>query len=359
MSDPGDDTGRRNRLRGRRDGNGLALTIPPTLRTPWISTCIVCGSSGAHQRFDAKEMMFGTGEPFSYGECSSCGTLQLLNPPADMGRFYPSDGYYSMNDVDQPLPSRSRRTVQQMRTRLALRAPWLPPERWSYGKVPSWARWFHGLGVRIHSSILDVGSGTGALLQQMARQGFRSLHGVDPFIPRTISYASGVIVHRSTLSEIAGQYDLVTFHHSLEHMRDSHQALADARRLLRPGGHVVVRIPIADSWAFRHYGARWTGLDPPRHLFVYTRKAVKTLSDAAGLQVSQVWCDSNEEQFWASEQYCADVPLYGGEELSTNGGQHSLFDGSQIVRYREMATRLNRNDEGDQAVFILTAKPTF
>ena len=30
-----------------------------------------------------------------YGECSSCGSLWLVEPPSDLSRFY-GDGYYSM-----------------------------------------------------------------------------------------------------------------------------------------------------------------------------------------------------------------------------------------------------------------------
>ena len=39
-------------------------------------------------------MMFGLRDQFLYGECESCHSLQLLDLPTDMSRYYPP-GYYS------------------------------------------------------------------------------------------------------------------------------------------------------------------------------------------------------------------------------------------------------------------------
>ena len=39
-------------------------------------------------------MMFGHRDRFTAGECGRCGCVQLLDPPADLGRYY-GPGYYS------------------------------------------------------------------------------------------------------------------------------------------------------------------------------------------------------------------------------------------------------------------------
>ena len=46
--------------------------------------------------------MFGTRESFTYLQCGGCGTVQLLDVPADLAPHYPPD-YYSFNtkvDID-------------------------------------------------------------------------------------------------------------------------------------------------------------------------------------------------------------------------------------------------------------------
>ena len=41
--------------------------------------------------------------------------------------------------------------------------------------------------------------------------------------------------------------------HSLEHMPDQMNALSQARRLLAPGGRVLIRVPAVSSDAIEHY----------------------------------------------------------------------------------------------------------
>src|SRR5262245_27486287 len=57
--------------------------------------CCISGST-AGNHYVAREMMFGLREQFRYFECSSCGCVQIQNPPSDVGRYYP-DNYYSFN----------------------------------------------------------------------------------------------------------------------------------------------------------------------------------------------------------------------------------------------------------------------
>ena len=65
-------------------------------------SCPLCDGAvrGEHR---AREMMFGLRDRFLYGECRDCGSLVLLDPPADLGPYYPPD-YYSLS----PRPRSSR-----------------------------------------------------------------------------------------------------------------------------------------------------------------------------------------------------------------------------------------------------------
>ena len=53
------------------------------------AACFVCANSAGNRCFKALEMMYGSREEFEYLECSSCGCVQLLTVPDDLGRFYP------------------------------------------------------------------------------------------------------------------------------------------------------------------------------------------------------------------------------------------------------------------------------
>src|SRR6185436_10142585 len=113
--------------------------------------------------------------------------------------------------------------------------------------------------------ILDVGAGAGKLLLDLNFLGFRNLVGVDPFIEKDIYHPSGVKILKKELKEMDQEFDLVMFNHSFEHMPEPLAILRKAHQLVRPGHFLVVRIPLAGSFAWRKYGVDWMALDAPRH----------------------------------------------------------------------------------------------
>ena len=76
--------------------------------------------------------------------------------------------------------------------------------------------------------------------------------------------------------------------HVLEHLIDPGMALAYARELLLPGGSLILQVPNAASYQARLFGARWYGLDVPRHLINFTPKSLALLLDRAGFKYQLV-----------------------------------------------------------------------
>ena len=80
----------------------------------------------------------------------------------------------------------------------------------------------------------------------------------------------GLTVVTGTLEKAqfqAGMFDVITFWHVLEHVEDSTQTLAEAYRILRPGGWLVVQLPDPLCWQAGWFGKYWAGFDAPRHLY--------------------------------------------------------------------------------------------
>lgn len=96
---------------------------------------------------------------------------------------------------------------------------------------------------------------------------------------------------RRTPDELEGEYDFVMLHHSLEHMSDQFAAFGHLRRLLKPSGKLLVRIPLAGGLAWRRYGVDWVQLDAPRHLYLHTERSIRVLADQTGLKVERVIYD--------------------------------------------------------------------
>jgi 2-polyprenyl-3-methyl-5-hydroxy-6-metoxy-1,4-benzoquinol methylase len=107
---------------------------------------------------------------------------------------------------------------------------------------------------------LDVGCGYGKLLLRMKRDGFLNLTGVDPYIEEDIHYRNGVKVFKKQIFELTEQYDLIMSHHSLEHMAQPLEVLKKIYELLKPKKYAIIRIPVASSYSWRHYGVNWVAL---------------------------------------------------------------------------------------------------
>ena len=308
--------------------------------------CPVCGNAEGNVRHEAREMMFGLRHRFTYGECAACGLVWLLDPPADLAPYYPPN-YYSFRRVEHR--DRLRRLLLRGRTTDAL-GGFSPLGRLQRGRrpEPDFAPWFRQIGVGRNARILDVGCGQGHLLVELKEAGFRRLLGVDPYIATDIVHPNGVRVLKREVGEVEGTFDLVMLHHVFEHLGDPAGALREVTRVLAPGGTVLVRVPVADSWAWRHYGVDWAQLDAPRHFFLHTRASMDRLAAEVGLEVFHV---AHDERGWtelASDAYGADVPL---------AEQSSEPDSALQAAANARAAERNRRGEGDQAAFYLRRAP--
>lgn len=316
------------------------------------STCAICGNQAGNRHHLAREMMFGRRDTFSYLECARCGTLQNVTSDLDVARYYPSD-YYAFSSPERRPRSAPERWLKRQRSRYCLSGQGLVGRLLTmrYGEADA-LRWVRQAGAGLESAILDVGAGAGELLAELAEHGFADLAGIDPYVSGT-QHGEGYTILQQDIAQHEGQYDLVMLHHSFEHMPEPGETLQHVRRLLAPQGVALIRTPVADSWAWEQYGTDWVQLDPPRHLFVHTRRGLELLAQRASLRVVQVEWDSSELQYWGSEQYRQDIPLASDRSYWTNPAA-SIFSEQDILRFRQLAADLNAAGRGDQAAFYLS-----
>lgn len=306
--------------------------------------CLACHNEQGNRTFKAREMMRGTKIWFDYLECAACGSLQILQVPADLAFFY-SGSYYSFRAQPQ---SGLRKFLKRQRARHALGSSSLTGAAvCKFWGPPEYAEWLLTLGAQLDDAVLDVGCGSGILLKELCNAGFRNLTGIDPFMEKeTEASESGFRLLKRDLSAMDGVFDIIMSHHSFEHMPNPRAALADVRRLLKPGGKALIRCPVAACRAWKEYGPDWVQLDAPRHLFIPSIDGFSKLAEATGLDVWKVTCDSYEFQFWGSELYRRDISL---EE----GRRQSYFSRQAMREFENRAHALNQTMEGDSACFYI------
>lgn len=125
--------------------------------------------------------------------------------------------------------------------------------------------------------VLDVGCGSGVFLREAAWAGWCA-YGCD-FDPEAVVQAGGDgfdvrVGGIEVWEQFEGYFDAITFSHVIEHVHDPVQTLRLARALLRPGGSIYIETPNIDAPLHKWFGRDWRGLEPPRHLVLFTHAAL-------------------------------------------------------------------------------------
>ena len=155
--------------------------------------------------------------------------------------------------------------------------------------------------------LLDVGSGRGDLGVILTSRGW-DVTGLEPSETACAeALARGVSSICGTLTTIAerlpGEYDVVVFQHSLEHVAEPADDLAVTRALLRDGGHLLVSVPNFGSWQRKRFGSEWFHLDLPRHRSHFSRKGLELLLARTGFSDIAITTSTNSDGLPMSLQY--------------------------------------------------------
>jgi SAM-dependent methyltransferase len=237
-----------------------------------MTSCLVCGHSAFRPLYTATDRLYGTSRHrFQIAACEGCGLMRLEPPPApeDLPRYYPANYWYTPDaSLAGGLEERYRRLVLRDHVRFATRALAQCGES---------------------GPVLDVGCGGGLFPRLLRARGIPAI-GLDssPEAAAVAWRTNGVPVLCGDLAHAplggaacAG----ITMFHVLEHLYDPRAYLAAAFILLKPEGRLIVQVPNAACWQFRLLGARWNGLDAPRHLTDFRAQDLEALLAAAGFQV--------------------------------------------------------------------------
>ncbi len=239
--------------------------------------CNLCGSDQWQVVQTVPVQRFGPPGEFNLVQCRDCG-LRYLNPrpsPEEMADYYPAAYHEYRASIDK----RVRHWYQEEKLRK----------------------------VQVHSNggrLLDVGCNDGLFLH-LARQSGWEVQGVEiaESVAAHAREALGLDVFTGELTEAnfpAQHFDVVTFWHVLEHLHDPMRELREARRILKPGGLLIVEVPNIASWQARLFGANWRALDTPRHLYHFSPDSLRAMLEQAGFTCFKIgyWARGHNMGGW-------------------------------------------------------------
>lgn len=157
--------------------------------------------------------------------------------------------------------------------------------------------------------LLDIGCGSGHFLKMGKERGWQT-EGLDFTSENSqkIKTQFQIDVHVGKLSEThlpAESYDLLTMWDYFEHVEEPIQILKTARRLLKPGGMLVLACPNHDGliffaarWLFRLSGGLFKKplpmLYPPTHLSYFSPKFLAKQVKQHGFRVLKIDYDETD-----------------------------------------------------------------
>jgi SAM-dependent methyltransferase len=266
-------------------------------------SCIVCASRELEFLFRTWDRHYGIEGEYELGRCRQCGFI-FLDPmlsEQQLEKLYPS-GYYSYQPV---LAHKS--WFRKIAKRL-FRMP-----------IPT-----HDPAFPTPGTLLDLGCGSGEYLLKMRERGWR-VFGVEPNRAAAIAgQKAGLEIFHGTLTQArlpSEFFDYVRANHSLEHMPNPHQILAEISRILRPDGKLFVGVPNSASVLFRLFKQYWWHLCAPVHVCGYSLRTLRLILSRHGFRVTKTYFSSNYVSVLGSIQIFANrkkrVPADQGRLLKS------------------------------------------
>lgn len=247
------------------------MTTSSTMH-PSEPACPLCGRSVPAPWFLAHDRLYGRPVPGSaIWRCDNCGLVFLWPVPSDLTTYYGADyGPYRSTEASGDIAYGRLQRYGLRRKATYVRDLDAPP-----------------------GPLLDVGCAAGHFLSVSAEISDRSHLGTDLTLaplrrrwsPNRVAVWQGDGLNLPVANHSLA---IVTMWHVLEHLASPHDALDEVRRVLKPGGVLVLALPLVDSLAAHVFGQYWSGYDMPRHLFVYSRSTIHALLTRCGFAAAEV-----------------------------------------------------------------------
>lgn len=134
--------------------------------------------------------------------------------------------------------------------------------------------------------LLEIGCSSGAFLS--AAQNIFTVYGIEADATScAIANSRGIDCFNGSLADARfpnDHFDVVTLYHVIEHLPSPTLTLQEIRRILKPGGWLIIEAPDINTIWFRLLGARWRQFIPD-HLFFFTPETIQRACQQSGFRV--------------------------------------------------------------------------
>ncbi|MFC1658189.1 class I SAM-dependent methyltransferase [Candidatus Omnitrophota bacterium] len=265
--------------------------------------CKLCGSSQKRTVLNGcQDYLENTPGKFSVVQCNDC-KLFYLNPrptAKDLAACYSSE-YYAYQKPNLNKIKKRLLKLNNFPFKGILKERFRYPVRQHYSVFKKifirlafffFRPLFRGvLEYRGDGRILDIGCGAGLHLWFLKNLGWEPW-GAE-ISPQACQIAKSLDINvfcgELPRANFPAQYfDVIRMNHVLEHLHSPQIYLKEIKRILKPEGICLIRVPNARSLNFKIFKKYWAGLDVPRHLYSFSPATLKAMFDKAGFKTKQI-----------------------------------------------------------------------
>jgi|TARA_R110002073_G_scaffold129760_8_gene276160 SAM-dependent methyltransferase len=172
--------------------------------------------------------------------------------------------------------------------------------------------------------VLEVGSGNGVRLKRLVDLGWDGEGQEIDVAAADLANSLGLQVHSGSIYDTCfsgKKYDRIVSNHVLEHLHDPAEVMTRCRELLDEKGEITVITPNICSFGSRLFGRNWRGLEPPRHIQIYSPASLRQLLLNCGYSEISVFSSAAR----------ADLVMTGSVNLALFGSHTSSHDRPSLV----------------------------
>lgn len=287
--------------------------------------CDLCGNNGADVLFEQRDLLYEPdGALWAMVQCKTCGLVYLNPRPTvdEIAKYYPAEYPFYQRKLGLRLKEWVAGAVHwvyfakpaaqyPLDLKVPLKVLFLPlyATLWWKDRLNLCRpfRRYPFLDGLVPGRLLDVGCGSGVSAHPYGYAGsikaFKaagwSVEGMDPSQSACdIARKDGLDVRQAASLPEAGfpaeAYDVIRLNSVLEHVHSPAATLAEACRLLRPGGRLIVSVPNYDGIAHRMFP---TVVEVPRHLYYFTPTSLRAYCRRVGLTELEIHHETSANTF--------------------------------------------------------------
>lgn len=315
------------------------------------SNCFLCGGEGVIIYNRLKDCLFDVaGEKWNFKKCvnPACGLMWLDPMPQekDRGEIYYT--YYTHNENTYKIKNNNVFT-QIVRWNV----------QWIYSvlkRVTLIRRERKRLNLTYLDTVkagrlLEVGCGSGNRLARIQALGWEVTgQEIDPKAAAFARSKYGLNVHVGELQVLSfpdNAFDAIIMNHVIEHVHNPVKLLTECHRIMKQGGILVAVTPNIESFGHKWFKSSWRGLEPPRHLYLFSQKTLHQIAKRAGFNKCDLWTTAAKAEVFAIGSM--DIKHYGQHKMGHSSKLNVYIKGI-FFQLLAKAVHIINPDSGEECV---------